>query len=233
MRAREPLAKLRSLANAMGCWNACLYLTSRVIGTLTDDRIRFVKYYFMAQPVFAVSGGAPRSSGAFRFDWLGPDSALFSQVERPAAIIAARFAQGARCLAATVDDSKLAGFLWFVLNGYDEDEVRVRFVPGPAGQVAWDFDVTIMQRYRMGRLFAFLWQRASQEMSKHGVRQTLSRISAFNAASLASHRRLGARNVGQASFLCIGDVQLMRSSLSPRWHVSWREAQRPVLRINC
>jgi hypothetical protein len=227
----QVVAKLRANAAAMGRGNAFLYALSRVLDTLFANRVRIVKYYFVAQPVAA--SAEPVRSRSFSFAWAPPDSPLFSQVERPASIIAARFAQGARCLAATIDGAQLAAFLWFVVGPYDEDEVRARFVPVPEGRTAWDFDVTIMPRYRMGRLFGYLWRLACNELAAHGVAQSVSRISAFNPVSLASHRRLGARVIGQALFLCIGRCELMRSSASPRWHLSWRDDQRPTLRIEC
>jgi hypothetical protein len=70
-----------------------------------------------------------------------------------------------------------------------------------------------------------------EEMSLLGIAHTLSRISAFNAASRAAHGRLGASVRGSASFLCVGRIQLMCSSIAPKWHLSWREDQRPVLFI--
>ena len=100
--------------------------------------------------------------------------------------------------------------------------------PEPQGRAAWDFDVMVMPEYRMGRLFSYLWGRANAELRAGGVEHTMSRISAFNAASLAAHQRLGARVVGSASFLCVGRWQLMRTSLSPRWHFSWRPESRPL-----
>ncbi|MCC6198362.1 MAG: GNAT family N-acetyltransferase, partial [Burkholderiales bacterium] len=153
---------------------------------------------------------------------------LLREADRPAEVIAARFAQGARCLAAA-KQGRLAGFLWFVVGPYEEDEVRARFVPEPAGAASWDFDVMVLPQYRMGRLFSYLWTRANAELAKAGVRHTMSRISAFNAGSLASHQRLGATIAGSALFVCAGRLQVMRSSLRPHWHVSWRPDQRPVL----
>jgi len=214
----------------MGAGNAALYVASRALAALSRGRARIVKYHFVAQPVVASGGGS--ASGSFTLAWAEPDSPLFAQVERPPAVLAARFAMGARCLAATIrDGSELAGFLWFVVGPYDEDEVRAQFVPAPAGRTSWDFDVTIMPRFRMGRLFGYLWRRGSDELAARGVTQSVSRISAFNPVSLASHRRLGARIVGSATFLCIGKWELMRASTPPRWHVSWRDAQRPTLVI--
>jgi hypothetical protein len=222
-------AKLKSTVATMGAGNASLYALSRALSALFGSRVRIVKYYFVAQPVSASSG--PGASGSFALAWAERDSPLFAQVERPPDVLAARFAAGARCLAATVRGTELAGFLWFVAGPYDEDEVRARFVPAPAGKACWDFDVTIMPRFRMGRLFGYLWRRAGDELAARGVTQSVSRISAFNPASLSSHRRLGARIVGSATFLCIGRWELMRASARPRWHVSWREAQRPTLVI--
>lgn len=229
--------KLSTTTAALGWRDTLLFALSRTLGRLFGARVRLIKYRFVVQPVSAPPAARRvdpkgRRSGSFALDEAGPDSPLFAQIERPPEVIARRFAQGARCLAATVDEDRLAGFLWYVLGPYDEDEVRARFVPGPAGKVAWDFDVSILPRYRMGRLFSYLWERASSDLAEQGVGHSISRISAFNPASIASHRRLGARDVGTASFLCIGRVQLMWASSMPRFHVSWRDGQRPEIPID-
>jgi hypothetical protein len=230
-RANAWFTGFRDRVATIGIANTCLYATSRLLGVLFKGRIRIVKYYFMAQAVSAQATETSKRRGAFTFEFVGPESPVFRGVDRPATVIAARFAQGARCLAATDREAQFAGFLWFVIGSYEEDEVRARFDPGPAGQAAWDFDVSIVPRYRMGRLFGYLWERASAELAMHGVRHSLSRISAFNGPSLASHRRLGARILGQALFVCIGRVQLMKSTVAPKWHFSWHEERRPVLAI--
>lgn len=225
------VGKLRDTAAAIGIGNACLYAVARASSALTGGRVRIVKYYFTAQPVVAASPEIVSRTGKFAIEWLGPGSPLFAQVERPAAVIEARFAQSARCLAATTEGDELAGFLWYVVGPYVEDEVKARFVPVPAGQTAWDFDVLVQPRFRMGRLFGYLWARGMAEMAREGVRQTVSRISAFNGASIASHRRLGARIVGQATFLCIGGWQLMKSSMAPGWHFSAHSGSVPTLEV--
>lgn len=224
------LSKFRETAASIGLWNAILFALSRLAATLVGNRVRIVKYYFMVQPVVAPDRARSTRSATFDFAWVGADCALFAQIERPPSVIAARFAQGARCLVAA-NKGQLAGFLWFVIGPYEEDEVRACFVPGPAGRAAWDFDVMIMPQYRLGRLFSYMWNGASAELAANGVEHTMSRISAFNAASIASHRRLGARIVGQAVFLCLGRLQLMRASVAPHWHVSRRLDERPVLLI--
>src|SRR4051812_35106319 len=127
-------AKLKSTVAMMGAGNASLYALSRVLAAVFGARVRIVKYYFAAQPVGAEGADA---SGSFALQWATRDSPLFSQVERPPTVIAARFAMGARCLAATVNGSELAGFLWFVIGPYDEDEVRAQFIPSPPGKASW------------------------------------------------------------------------------------------------
>lgn len=226
----EVFAKFRETADAIGFWNTVLFAISRILRTLCGDRVRIVKYYITVQPVVAESGDQWTRTGTFEIAWAEAGCPMFAEVERPAEVISARFAQGARCLVAA-SKGRLAGFLWFVVGPYDEDEVRVRFVPGPPGLAAWDFDVMVMPQFRMGRLFSYLWRRANSELGARGVKRTVSRISAFNAGSLASHQRLGARIVGSVVFLCVGDWQLMHSTLAPRWNFSRRPDERPTLTI--
>lgn len=223
--------KARDTFASLGWVNTCLYALSRALAAVSRGRFRLVRYYFTSQPVQAQDGAGQRHAGKFRFEWLAPTSPLFAQVERPAHVLAARFAQQARCLAAVVDGRELAGFLWFVVGPYAEDEVQARFVPMPLGKAAWDFDVLVQPRYRMGRLFGYLWGIAMAEMAEQGIAHTVSRISAFNAASIASHRRLGARIVGDATFVCVAGWQLMFASVPPRVHLSGPGARPPVLEI--
>jgi hypothetical protein len=224
------LAKFRDAARQLGYGNACLLAASRLLPRLFGERVRIFKYYFMAQPIAGLGGASPRP-GVFELRWVEDGWPLFSQIERPSAVISARYAQGARCLAALARESELAGFLWFTVGPYEEDEVRARFCPEPDGATAWDFDVWVLPRYRMGRLLSYLWGVAAGELKGKGVEQTISRISAFNAESLASHRRMGGRIVGRAMFICAGRLQLAKSSLAPKWHLSWREDQRPEFHI--
>ena len=224
----SPLAKFRQAARSFGRANACLLAASRLLDLLFGQRVRIFKYYFMAQPIAGMGTARPRG-GTFDLRWVHDGWPLFSQIERPSSVISARFAQGARCLAAVTNESELAGFLWFTVGPYEEDEVRARFCPEPSGASAWDFDVWVLPRYRMGRLLSYLWGVAGAQLTAEGVGQTVSRISAFNAESLASHRRMGGRVVGEAVFFCAGRWQLTKCSLAPKWHLSWREDQRPEI----
>lgn len=101
-----------------------------------------------------------------------------------------RFGQGAECLALYCGD-RVVATLWFLVGPYLEDEVRCRFVPLPAGQCSWDFDVFVDPAHRITGAFAALWDAADAELARRGVIASLSRISAFNPASLRGPGRPG------------------------------------------
>lgn len=179
---------------------------------------RLFCYRFVAQPVNP-RPPRPRRIAATSFTAASRVSELCAGCPRPDAILAQRFASGARCVAAS-RDGQLAGFLWYQLGAYDEDEVRARYrMAGP--ELAWDFDVFVQPALRCGPTFGRLWEEAHRELDAAGVRWTCSRISPFNAASLRAHARLGARSIGTAAFLCIGRLQCMAGTLAPYVHVSF------------
>jgi L-amino acid N-acyltransferase YncA len=226
--------KIGQLVRSIGPGNACLYLIDRIFGGVSSGRLRVFKYYITAQ---ATSGKATEramrnlSRGPFTLRWVSTHCAEFTQVERPASVIAARFAQGARCVVAAHRDGRFAGFLWLVVGPYEEDEVRARFIPQPTGRVAWDFDVAVAPSFRLGRVFGYLWDAANEEMRNCGVDVSVSRISAFNAASISAHRRAGAEIVGSAIFVCAGPLQIASCTLGPRLHVSLGPRHRPEITV--
>jgi hypothetical protein len=178
---------------------------------------RLFCYRFVAQPVHP-RPPRPRRAAATAFSAASGVSELGAGRPRPDAILAQRFARGAQCITAS-RDGQLAGFLWYQLGAYDEDEVRARYrMAGP--ELAWDFDVFVQPALRGGPTFGRLWEEAHRELDAAGVRWTCSRISPFNAASLRAHTRLGARSIGTAAFLCIGRLQFMAGTLAPYFHVS-------------
>jgi hypothetical protein len=68
-------------------------------------------------------------------------------------------------------------------------------------------------------------------LRQHGRQWCMSRISAFNKASMASHSRLNARPVGTATFIVVGPAQLMLASAAPRLSICWGARDRPVLEV--
>jgi hypothetical protein len=148
----------------------------------------------------------------------------------PLEVIRLRYEQEAICLAA-FEGKSLVGYLWLLLGPYEEDEVRCRFIPMPEGKAAWDFDVYVVPGYRFGIGFLRLWDEANRYLKERGIQWTMSRISAFNAVSLASHRRLGARVVGHAVFVVLGPCQLALTTVFPFVHLSISTRSEPKIRI--
>jgi hypothetical protein len=229
-----PGSKTRVAAEGtkLSWWNAASFVMSRTLETLTSGRSRIIKYHLVAQPTASISerhSGRPGSK-RLKVEIATPDHPVVMQFPRPQAVIARRFASGARCFVATLG-GEFAGFLWIQEGAYEEDEVRCVFVPEPAQTVAWDFDVYVQPRFRMGRAFSELWAGACRHLADRGVEWTVSRISAFNHRSLQVHDRLGARKVGSAFFLAIGGLQLSLFSTWPLVHFSASVRSRPVVRV--
>ena len=85
--------KFYETAAAIGFWNASLLSLSRLFGAL-GTRVRIVKYYFTAQPVSSAQNGRWIRSGTFDIAWADAHCKLLGEADRPAEILAARFAQG-------------------------------------------------------------------------------------------------------------------------------------------
>lgn len=141
-------------------------------------------------------------------------------------VIRHRAAQQAICLGAFAGE-QMIGCLWLCLGPYSEDEVRCRFIPDPPDRCSWDFDVYLKPEFRPGLGFAKLWEEANRFLSGRGIVWSMSRISALNLHSIASHRRLGLRHLGSAIFLRFRRVQLALSSIRPHVHLSLSDASVP------
>lgn len=227
----NPAIGLWKNVRELGLGAGTLYASARVLARVSRGRIRLRAYYLVAQPVAAEPALPARRGRTIEVREIGLAQALELPVDRPRAVIERRMRHGARCLVAR-SDGRFLGFLWFQLGPYEEDEVRCRFVPAPEGLASWDFDVFVQPSARLGFAFARLWDEANALLAQHGIRWSLSRISAFNASSLAAHRRLGLKRLGTAAFLCVGDTQLMLSTLKPFIHIALRADARPKLELN-
>lgn len=189
----------------------------------------FARYLLTAQPIPPEAGKL--RPGKIEIVALEAGDPRLGDLPVEPEVLRARFAQGAVCLAA-IEDGRAVASAWFTFGAYDEDMVRCRFVLEPAELCAWDFDVYVAPEHRMGRTFARLWDGANAYLRARGIAWSLSRISAYNAGSLKSHGRLGARVIGRASFLVLGPLQISWASVPPYVHLSWgRRAGGPRLRI--
>lgn len=218
---------IKRSAAELGWANAILYYLAEILGRISSRRITLRRYLIVAQPVpdEPLISRADSKTEIRQIDAADPAVARFP---RPPNVIAARYVAGYTCLQASIG-GQFVGFLWLAFGAYEEDEVRCRYQLADSEKLAWDFDVFVEPRYRLGRSFARLWHAANDLLRAKGIKWTLSRISAFNAASLAAHARLGTTSLGYATFLCLGRLQLafLPGNRLPR--ASWNEASRPVL----
>jgi len=210
--------------------NALLWKAARAVSLLSGGTCRIQRYYFVAQPVSASALVAESSGRAIVIRRVDADDPLVAQFPRPQEVIAARFRMGAVCFVAE-REGQFIGFAWIKEDQYSEDEVRCLFLLDPVEHAAWDFDVYIDPAFRFGRTFARLWDHVNQWLRERGYRWSLSRISAFNADSLAAHRRLGMRSIGSATFVCVRTVQLTLVGQAPFVHLGWRRDDVPTLRL--
>lgn len=221
------LDKLRRNLRDIGIGATLLYTLDRALAAISGGRAHVYAYLLVAQPIGPAL--APmRPDPKVRIEPAGADHEAVAAFPRPAHIIRQRFDAGARCLVA-LQGGSYAGYLWWQRGHYDEDEVRCRFEMARAEEAVWDFDVYVEPRLRLGRTMARLWDEAARRWHAEGVRWSYSRISAFNAASIASHARLGLRPLGRAVFIVAGGWQLGLFSGPPYVHLSFGTASRPTV----
>ncbi len=223
-------SRLGRLHRQLGGVNLLLYLVDRGLQAISGGRARLIRYHILAQPIGAGVAARLRPDPRTRLEMVPQDDALLAAFPRPVAVIAARYAQGGHCLAATVDGA-FAGYLWWQRDRYEEDEVRCSFVLRDPARCVWDYDLYVEPRLRLGRTMARLWQAADERLAAQGVRWSLSRISAFNPGSLTAHARLGTVHCESASFVVIGGLQLALLAQLPYLHLSLRGGARPQLKL--
>lgn len=210
------LKKLRQPFGDFGIRTGLLYVCQRVLARAPID-LTVMKYFLVAQPV------PPPPTRVrphrLRIEHISRERYQTQWFPRPQHAIDARFDQNAECFVAFDDDQPLA-CLWLKINGeFREDTVRCIFKPLPMAHTAWDFDVFVHPEFRLGRTFLHLWNHAFAWMRERDIRWTMSRIDAFNLASINSHKRLGATVTDSIVFWTWGRFQLTVSSQSPRLHI--------------
>ena len=215
----------------LGLVNGCLYMVGRALQRVSRDRVSIVRYYLVAQPVSKEPIAGLRSSSSNSVREVFDSDAVIKEFPRPGSIIAERFNAGYRCYVSEVR-GHFAGYIWLAFGGYDEDEVRCRYEFSRPEVCAWDFDVYVKPEFRMGRTFLRLWQTANHDLSSKGVSWSCSRISPFNADSMAAHKRMGLRKLFAATFFCLGPLQVSIVGIRPFLHISFSSASRPTLKLD-
>ena len=217
------LKKLSAAVKEFGIAHACVYMVDRSLNRLGG---RVLLYRIVAQPVLGQALLGQTRGQTITVRQVSADDNALKQMPLDRRVIDYRAEQNAVCLGA-FQGGQMIGCLWLCLGPYLEDEVRCRFVPVPLGKAAWDFDIYLLPEHRVGLAFARLWDEANRFLRERGIACSMSRISALNRRSLAAHARLGARTVGTAFFLRIGQMQLTLASLSPNFHLSLSARQIP------
>ena len=208
-----------------------LYLLHRLLVKASAGHCRIVPYALYAQPVGKAAAVPMRADAATRVVRAKPGDAIVAHFPRPSAVIDRRFRAGYECHVAEVN-GEFAGYIWVSRVPYEEDEVSCLFDFARPDRSAWDFDVFVVPRWRLGRTMARLWRAVDMDLAAHGVRWSFSRISLFNMGSLASHARLSAVRIGWSVFLVAGRWQLGMFSTAPYLTLSHLGNRRPVLRLN-
>lgn len=229
---RSIISRLRELLAQLGWKEGLIHLASRLLSALSAGRLSHVRYLFVAQPVPATASDTPLPGGGRTVTrYLEADDPLCQQFPRPPEVIQRRFAQGDRCLASCVGE-KFAGHIWLAEGQYEEDMLRCCYQLVDSQTCVWDYDVYVAPEFRMGRVFARLWDHANHSLASRGRRWCCSRIDAANWQSVQAHRRLGTQTLFSASFFLAGRWQLMIAGAYPFLHLSTGPASRPTLKIH-
>ena len=221
------MQNLAKSVSQLGVINALLYSINRFCSRYSLP-ISIIKYYFAAQPLKEQPTLSERRGRDLSVIEI-PANVSGNPFPRPENVIKDRYAQGAVCLGA-YKGGELAGYIWYIANRYQEDEVRCQYQL-ISKDCVWDFDVYVDPKYRLTSAFLKLWDVASAKLVNEGYRWSISRISAFNAMSLNSHKRMGLKIIGWAVFITIGKVQVTFSDLAPCIHFSLGEQSFPVFRL--
>lgn len=222
--------KIKKLVGELGLVGAICYVVYRLCA-LSGGIVSLHRYLIVAQPIPAKALLAPGRGRSIMVQQLDITDPVLLSLPLDRKVIEFRASQGAICFGA-FKDGGIIGCLWLCLAGYQEDEVRCRYLPTPLEKSAWDFDVYLEPEHRSGLGFARLWDEANDYLRRRGVSFSWSRISAFNPRSLAAHARLGATIAATATFLRFGPCQVMITSVPPYRHLSLRREDSPVIQLS-
>jgi len=185
------------------------YLAGRLCGVLPG--IVYVRHWLVA----IAAADLPAMPRGYTVRALAADDLTGQRIDADAAKQAQRFAAGMTCLGLFDRHGALLGVTWLGREVHDETVLRIRFrLPARTG---WDGGLWIDEERRVGRAFVAIWAGVRIWLEAEGLDGTVSSIADYNAASLASHRRLGARTVGAVSVLRVGRWQWTWNGGRVRW----------------
>jgi hypothetical protein len=221
--------KLKDFVRRHSVASGVLYFANMLLAAL-DSPLAIVAYALFVQPVPLRPMLQKNAKTNITVRLISRDEYRVEWFDRPASVIERRFQQNTFCFVA-FDQDKPVGSLWLCCNNYMEDEVRCRFILQPADAVAWDFDVYVAPKYRMSRVFVYLWDAGDAWLREHGFRWSCSRIDMLNMESMRAHQRMGASRIGVAVFVKGWDWQLTLATLRPFAHFSRNDRSFPQIPV--
>ena len=221
------MKRLTDPFHQFGPISGVLYIVDRALQRM-HPRCRLHSYELMAQPISDRPLLSAALEKSYEFREICRGQAEVEVMPALQAIKESRFDQGARCLGA-YKNGELIGYIWFAFSRYEEDEVRCTYELPHFGRSAFDFDLYILPKHRMGPGFAAIWHGANSFLKRQGVVLSYSRMTRFNLASRRAHERLGAKRVARAVFLQLGPVECMVSTCLPFFHASISPSNRVKL----
>jgi len=163
--------------------------------------------------VMVPAAGLPAMPRGYSARAVPPAELAGHSIDADTAVQAERFAAGMLCLGLFDRQDALLGVIWLARDRHDESLLGVRLrLPENS---AWDGGLWIDEQRRASRAFPALWAGVRQWLEGEGLQGTVSSIADYNAASIAAHRRLGARTIGQVAVLRIGAWQCTLSGRLP------------------
>jgi hypothetical protein len=208
--------------SVIGLGGRLSYLFGRACGRIPG--ISYVRHRIVAVDIHTM----PPMPRGYYARLIGPEELTGHRIDACAAVQAERFAAGMLCLGAFNGRDALVGVTWLDREAHDERVLGVRFrLPTHA---AWDGGLWIDEERRLSRAFVALWAGIRCWLDEQGLRQSISSIADYNAASLAAHRSLGARVIGHVAVLRVGGYQLTFGGKGGRARLT-RAGQRPEIRL--
>jgi hypothetical protein len=184
-------------------------------------RARHLAYYRF-EVVVVDAARLPGLPRGYSWRLLGPQELAAHPIDVDATTQRARFAEGLQCLATFDSNGALAGISWMGQRSHEDPQYGVRYLL-PAN-AAWDTGLWVPEDKRMTRAFSATWASMGEWLAGEGLECTISSIADYNVASLASHRRLGARRLRTITVLRLGALQL---TLGARPWLLWRGTADP------
>lgn len=200
------LRSLKSTYRELGPLSGSVYLTDQAMQRLWPNSGIFF-YDWVVQPVTPNRLLAESRAAKYRHQIIKGNDPLVEQMPIRPEIVSKRIDEEAECIAVFKGEN-LVAFIWLTYGSYIEDEVRIDFHLQPEEQSAFDFNLYIFPKYRLGYAFAAIWDIANDYLYRRGIRYSYSRITHLKRNSFSSHGKLGARKIGASLTLKLGKLEL-------------------------